>query len=418
MLLEPLRHHENPDFGVVIFRRVSTQITAEGGLWDTALQMYIPLGISYKTQPYQITFKSGAKITFSHLQYEKDAYSYQGSQIPLICFDELTHFTENQFFYLLSRNRSMCGIKPYIRATCNPDADSWVKQFIQWWIDEDSGLPIRERDGVVRYFFRDSGEIIWGDTREELMKTYHMNDYEIKSATFIHASVYDNKILLETNPEYLGSLKALSAVEQGRLLQGNWNIRPSGGMYYKANQVAVVDALPSKIVSIARAWDLAGTEISDTNKDPDRTASVLMAKLDNGMYAVLDVTNDALSVEKVRQRIRSKAQIDRGIYGAATRIHVPQDPGQAGKAQAKDIKRELAGFSVFTDIVTGNKITRTEPFSVQWQSGNVVLMRGEWNDMYLLQMEGFPEATHDDMVDASSDAFNMVANYGGWGVYS
>ncbi len=165
--------------------------------------MYIPLGISYKTQPYQITFKSGAKITFSHLQYEKDAYSYQGSQIPLICFDELTHFTENQFFYLLSRNRSMCGIKPYIRATCNPDADSWVKQFIQWWIEEDTGLPIRERDGVVRYFFRDSGEIIWGDTREELMETYNMNNYEIKSATFIHASVYDNKILLETNPEYL-----------------------------------------------------------------------------------------------------------------------------------------------------------------------------------------------------------------------
>ena len=126
LLLEPLRHIDNKDFGVVIFRRVSTQINAEGGLWDTALQMYMPLGISYKTQPYQITFPSGAKITFSHLQYEKDVYSYQGSQIPLICFDELTHFTETQFWYMLSRNRSMCGVKPYIRATCNPDADSWV----------------------------------------------------------------------------------------------------------------------------------------------------------------------------------------------------------------------------------------------------------------------------------------------------
>ena len=42
LLLEPLRHINNKDFGVVIFRRVSTQINAEGGLWDTALQMYMP----------------------------------------------------------------------------------------------------------------------------------------------------------------------------------------------------------------------------------------------------------------------------------------------------------------------------------------------------------------------------------------
>ena len=144
----------------MIFRRVSTQINAEGGLWDTALQMYIPLGVTFKTQPYQITFPSGAKITFSHLQYEKDVYSYQGSQIPLICFDELTHFTETQFWYMLSRNRSLCGVKPYIRATCNPDVDSWVKVLISWWLD-DEGFPIRERSGVVRYFFRKDGEIIW-----------------------------------------------------------------------------------------------------------------------------------------------------------------------------------------------------------------------------------------------------------------
>ena len=175
LLLEPLRHIDNKDFGVVIFRRVSTQINAEGGLWDTALQMYMPLGISYKTQPYQITFPSGAKIAFSHLQYEKDVYSYQGSQIPLICFDELTHFTETQFWYMLSRNRSMCGVKPYIRATCNPDADSWVKVLISWWLD-DEGFPIRERSGVVRYFFRKDGEIIWGDTRQELMEKYDKQD--------------------------------------------------------------------------------------------------------------------------------------------------------------------------------------------------------------------------------------------------
>ena len=81
-------------------------------------------------------------------------YDWQGAQITLICFDELTHFSAHQFFYMVSRNRSTCGVRPYIRATCNPDADSWVADLLAWWIDQETGLPIRERAGVVRYYIR------------------------------------------------------------------------------------------------------------------------------------------------------------------------------------------------------------------------------------------------------------------------
>ena len=83
----------------------------------------------------------GGKIRFSHLQFETTVYDWQGAQITLICFDELTHFSAHQFFYMTSRNRSICGVRPYIRATCNPDADSWVADFLAWWIDPESGLP-------------------------------------------------------------------------------------------------------------------------------------------------------------------------------------------------------------------------------------------------------------------------------------
>ena len=190
LLLEPLRHIGNSDFGAVIFRRVSTQISSEGGLWDTALDIYQNIqGTTFKTQPYTVQFPSGAKITFNHLQYEKDVYSYQGAQIPLIGFDELTHFTAKQFWYLLSRNRTTCGVKPYIRATCNPDADSWVRDLISWWLD-DEGYPIKERSGVLRYFFRKDGDLIWGDTRKELMEKYGKQDFEIKSITFVPSSIY------------------------------------------------------------------------------------------------------------------------------------------------------------------------------------------------------------------------------------
>lgn len=413
LLMENARHMNNGGFGSVIFRRNSTQITNEGGLWDTARSIYTGMGAIMTKSPRPMAkFPSGAKITFSHLQYDDTVYDYQGAQIPLICFDELTHFSKTQFFYMLSRNRSTCGVRPYVRATCNPDADSWVRKFIDWWIDDD-GYPIDERCGVIRYFFQKDNEIIWGDTKEALMDEYGINSADIKSVTFISASIYDNKKLLEVNPEYLGSLKALSTVEQGRLLLGNWNIKPSAGLYFKRSQVRIVDTIPSRIVSIARGWDLAATEISDSNEDPDRTAGVLMARMENGMFIVLHAHREAYQSSDVRRLVRMSATQDREIYNCNT-ILVPQDPGQAGKEQAQSYAKMLAGFKIVSNRVSGDKTTRAEPLAAQWQVGNVLILKGEWNDRYLAEMEGFPDLLHDDLVDASSEAFNYIANTADW----
>ena len=95
LLLEPLRHMDNPGFGVVIFRRDSGQITNEGGLWDNAKDIYRPLGATFmESAPKRVIFPSGAKITFNHLHTDDAVYGYQGAQVALICFDELTHFSE------------------------------------------------------------------------------------------------------------------------------------------------------------------------------------------------------------------------------------------------------------------------------------------------------------------------------------
>lgn len=412
LLMECLRHIDNPEFGAVIFRRQSTQITNEGGLYDTALSMYMPLGAVFKQVPaLMCTFPSGAKVSFRHLQYDKNVLDWQGSQIPLIAFDELTHFTEHQFFYMLSRNRTTCGVKPYIRATCNPDANSWVADFISWWIDQDTGYPIPERSGKIRYYARMSGEIIWSSSREELEATYGHD--AVKSVSFISSSIYDNKILLKANPEYLASLNALPEVEKERLLKGNWKIRPTGGMYFKESQVQIVKTIPDKIVAVARAWDLAATEITPDSKDPDRTAGALCARLRSGQFIFIDVIRRAANASTVRKLVKSTAIIDRGLY-KCEKIYIPQDPGQAGKEQAMSYVRELAGFSVYTHTVSGDKETRAEPLAAQWQQGNVLLLEGDWNREFLNEMEGFPVALHDDQVDAASDAFNAVAALHDW----
>ena len=139
------------------------------------------------------------------------------------------------FFYLLTRNRSTCGVKPYVRATCNPDADSWVLELIEWWIGDD-GYPIPERDAKIRYFIVDGNSYIMGSSYDEVYeKAKHILDplmqgsgYEkeafIKSLTFISGSIYDNKKLLETDPNYLGSLNAQDEDTKNALLKGNWKV--------------------------------------------------------------------------------------------------------------------------------------------------------------------------------------------------
>lgn len=234
LLVEFLRHINNPDWGGVIFRRTSPQIRNEGGLWDTSTKLYPGAGAKPKEATLEWIFPKGSKLKFSHLEHEKNILDWQGAQIPYIGFDELTHFSEKMFFYLLSRNRSTCGVNPYVRATCNPDPDSWVAKLIEWWIDIDTGYPIPERNGVVRYFTRDGENYIWGNSVEEVISQawYYLEKITIdsaidpkefiKSITFVSGTIYENPKLLNVNPGYLANLLALPEQEKIQLLGGNW----------------------------------------------------------------------------------------------------------------------------------------------------------------------------------------------------
>ncbi len=245
LLLDPLRAIHIPGFGGVIFRRTSTQIRNEGGLWDTSMDIYTHVKAEPKESYLEWIFPKGPKIKFSHLEHEKNIYDWQGAQIPFIGFDELTHFSKRMFFYLLSRNRSVCGIKPYVRATCNPDPESWVADLISWWIDQDTGFPIPERDGVIRYLVVDGESYLWGDTYEEVIeKAWYMLEELVKksgidpkefvkSITFISGTIYDNKELLKVNPSYLSNLVSQDDETKASLLHGNWKVVVSENDIYE-----------------------------------------------------------------------------------------------------------------------------------------------------------------------------------------
>jgi predicted phage terminase large subunit-like protein len=421
LILEPLRHVSRvANFTAVFFRRTMPQITNPGALWDESLNFYLRLGGAPHVRMREWRWPHGGKIKFSHLQFETTVYDWQGAQITLICFDELTHFSAHQFFYMVSRNRSTCGVRPYIRATCNPDAESWVADFLSWWIDPESGLPIPEHAGVLRYFIRVDEKIEWADQPEELARS-HPGAADLPpgvepprpiSVTFVPATVFDNPALLRVNPEYLAWLLSLPTLERERLLGGNWKIRPAAGLYFKREWCAVIDAIPADL-DVVRYWDLAATEKTEFN-DPDWTVGIKLGRDKNGGYWLLDMVRARANPGDVERLLLNIAEQD----GKKVRIGFGQDPGQAGKSQALHLVRALSGFTVLPASESGDKITRLGPFSSQCRAGNVKVLRGAWIEELFRILEGFPDLAHDDEVDACSGALEMLnPQMKSWGLY-
>ena len=238
--LLPLYHVENERFECAFIRRELGDIDRGGGLWKTSFSVYEKMAFPTATN-FTWTFKWGSRVRYEHMANEDKAdQRFRGQQIPLIGIDEIDQIGESTFWLLLSSNRNTAGIKNQIVGTCNPNPKSWVRKMIDWYIGAD-GYPIEEREGVIRYFYKYGEtveEIIWGDTKEEVYskaKTYIDKVYTtelskviskdnlIKSFIFIRGAVTENKILLENDPDYVGSIAQGGEAAVKRNLEGNWN---------------------------------------------------------------------------------------------------------------------------------------------------------------------------------------------------
>ena len=408
-LLEPLYHVDNPHFEAVLFRRTFKQITAPGGLWDRSMEIYPQVGGIPNFSRMEWRFPSGARVRFSHMQHEQDVISWKGSEIVLIEFDELTDFTEYQFFYMLSRNRSLSGIKPYMRGYTNPDSESWVKHLLAPWVDPT--FPEPARPGEVRYFVREAGVMRWCEPDVPFAK----------SVTFVPATVWDNKLLMERDPSYLANLNALPELERQRLLLGSWVVRPSG-MKFKREWFAshIIDEVPDDLVSVVRFWDLAATEAveegrlgrkQDMKDGPDYTAGVKVGVTSYGSYVILDAIWVRRSPHKIRQLIRETAIRD----GIECQVWIEQEPGSGGVNTVDAYRREvLPDFDFHALPQSKKKLARANIAASHAEAGNVSLLRGYWNEGFLNFLMAFPnERVHDDPPDAWFSAMIILTTFAG-----
>lgn len=238
LVAEALRQVHIPHYRALILRKTYPELSE---LIDKSQRYYrgaFP-GAQWSEARHMWRFPSGAKIYFGAMQHTNDRFKYQGRAYDYIAFDELTHFTQDEYLYLLSRNRaSGPGTRVYLRASANPGGigHGWVKaRFLtpappMQTIWED--VQVRTPDGAVHTARR--------------------------SRIFVPSTVFDNQILLQNDPAYAARLAALPDADRRALLYGDWDAfagqvfsewRADPAHYADRRYTHVVDPFP-----IPRGW--------------------------------------------------------------------------------------------------------------------------------------------------------------------
>ena len=177
--------------------------------------------------------------------------------------------------------------------------------------------------------------------------------------------------------------------------------RPEEGNLFKTDNLQRVSGSVDGLS--VRCWDLAAS----TSKFSDWTVGLKLTRRPDGTYHIADVVRFRGTPEEVEARMVNTAQID-GL--SVSRIIIPQDPGAAGKMAARYLTKALAGYRVEVVGQSGDKVSRAGPVVSQTNMGNITMAFAGWNDDLIAELENFPNAKHDDIVDALSGAFNGLAD--------
>lgn len=247
LLMEAMYDINNPNFNGIILRKNKGDFR---NIIRESKKLYSNFG-HYNVAKDDMTwyFNSGADLGFGYfdMPYQDFDDKYRGQQIAYIGVDELPQMPFETFKFLLTSNRNSSGIKSRFVGTCNPDPLSWLRVFIDWYID-DKGTPIPERNGVIRYCYMGDtsvDNIVWGNTPEEVYMQckgdidrqwnseleklgYDKKSFFVSSVTFIKAELTDNKILLKNDRSYLAKLYNQDEATRAREVEGNWNFIETG----------------------------------------------------------------------------------------------------------------------------------------------------------------------------------------------
>jgi predicted phage terminase large subunit-like protein len=229
------------------------------------------------------------------------------------------------------------------------------------------------------------------------IRNYHKKLNPPELAQYYIDELLDPKRL---NWETLDDMEAMLG-QYGYAGQVGQDPTPPGGGMFKVDHFQYINSMPMDVTLMAsvRYWDKAGSQGAGCY-----TVGVKMHRTVNGKLIVSDVKRGQWATEERERIIRETAEVD----GQNVQIYYEQEPGSGGKESAEATTRNLLGYSANPDKPSGDKIFRADPFSVQVNNGNVLLLRGEWNHDYVEEFRFFPFSTYKDQVDASSGGFSKL----------
>ena len=386
LLMAALQYVDVPGYAAILLRRTFPDLNQPGGLIPRSKEWLAGTDAKWNDNEHRWTFPSGATLTFGHVQHEDSKLQYQGAEYHFLGFDELTQFSETQYRYIaFSRGRRTkgqraAGIPIRVRSASNPGGPGhdWVKaRFGLYWQEgESKALPMV---GCRPEWVQQTGRV------------------------FIPARLTDNPSL--DAEEYLASLSELDHHTRRQLELGDWESRPPGDLF-RREWFEVVDDAPVGCQWV-RYWDLAATEPSDANPDPDWTVGLRMGKPPNGSTYVEHVARLRERPRGVKATARAMADRD----GPATAVWLEQEPGSSGKAVVDGWINEFSDRSTRGLRSTGSKWDRATVVSSKAEHGLVKLVQGPWIPAYLDEMEAFTvtdDHAHDDQVDATSGAWQAL----------
>lgn len=450
--MKPLQYLEESKARFIYFRREHNEIVGANSLWEKAQNYYPLFGAKANKTSLTYTFPSQMTCTYSHMFHEDDKESHRGKGYSGIFFDELDHFSITQVQFLMTCLRSEAGFDSFCIGTVNPDPDSWVFPLVAWYLD-DKGFPDPDKDGLVRYFIVLDGKFVFGDTEEyfkdnfpdSVFVTNPKTGEEIyippKTFSFISGNIFDNPALLKANPRYLSELQNLPDHERDRYLWGNWLARPQGENFWRRewirgdNGEKVLDSLPDKSMTCARAYDQAGTPPSQVYRSPDFTAASMKTYKDSdGFYYLVgdyiptfrdpDKINPDGIVGKFRKLagdrdalIADQAKED----GSDCTVVLSEDPSSSGKTAYLITAKALAqhGLIVRKDPVpnTKSKLVKFQPFASACKNGLYKIVENTFDPSTLnaiySELEAFTgerstSSRKDDWADAQASCHNFI----------
>lgn len=379
-----LQYVDVPGYAALILRRNFKQLDMPGALMSRSKEWLGDTDARWHQGRKTWTFPSGATLTFGYLGMNRDdRRQYESAEFQFIGLDELTAFDEDDYRFMFSRLRRLknAPVPVRMRSASNPGGrgHSWVKR-----------------------------RFIDAKTRNQ-------------RSAYIPALHTDNPHI--DQEQYLLSLQELHPTTWQRLALGDWEIADPGEVFQPRLWLTADDFLPhppswDEVAAKVRYWDMAASEPTANNPDPDYTCGVRMSRLWSGLYVIEDVIRVRKTPGNVEKLVASTARDD----GDECEIWMEQEGGASGKQLVYHYQANVIpdGYVLQGNPARGTKGARARPLAATMQMHRVKIVDADWNDEFFDELEAFSEdpshsGAHDDQVDAGSGAFGQLRDDGDTG---